>query len=361
MRIDNSNNYSYRMRNQYTSLTSKKSFENSLANLNKIDMSFFDQDLIDYDKLTKLTLENLSQNYKDVTIYVVNTNDYNDIDKLALGLGNGKHLVVSKDFIEKMGTSAEAYNKGKTILEETLKQLTNSNVDIKSTGAYVDEKGITFWNTYEKVKPLNNNHDNIFDTMKKMQEQVDELRNKFKIIKANSALSAPIDIYSKLARARSIPEVKSVVSTARYKISKLKAMLRDCEDNEKNKIKAAMRQLEKAITRSYRKVRDLSQESNLSHEKTTAEIKDNKKLAEHKRNELYRRRAIRHIRERAQMDEANPLYYYPQILLNKKNNDYKDEPIPTIDIASISIDVAPQIVEVVDTQVNVLPTIEISI
>ncbi len=362
MKIDNANNYAYKVKKHYSTSTSRKSIDNTMTNLNKVDMSFCDLEVIDYDRLTKLTLENLSQSYKDVNIYIVNANDKNDIRKLALGLGNGKHLVVSKDFVDKMSSSAEAYNKGKAILEETLKQLSTSGYNFKSTGAYVDEKGITFWNTYEKTKPLHTNQDNFFDAMDKMYKQIEELKNKFKVMDANSAFNAPIDIYSKLARARSIPEVKSVVSTARYKVSKLKAMLRNCEDNEKSKIKAAIRQLEKAITRSYRKVRDLSQENNLSHEKAAAEINDNKKLAEHKKNELLRRRAIRHIRERAQMDEANPLYYYPQILLNKKNNDFKEDSIPAIDIESISVDLTPQIADItVGTTVEVMPTIEISI
>jgi len=362
LKIDNSINYNYKLKNQYPTSDSKKSIEYTSANLNKIDMSLCDLESIDYDKLTKLTLKNLSQSYKDVNIYILNTNDYNDIKKLALGLGNGKHLVVSQEFIDKMSSNEDSYNKGKAILEETLRQLSNSDINLKSTGAYVDEKGITFWNTYENNNDLNNNHDSLLESMKKMQEQVDEIKNKFKVMNTNSAFNAPIDIYSKLARARSIPEVKSVVSTARFKISKLKSMLRDCEDGEKSKIKAAIRQLEKAITRSYRKVRDLSQEKNLAQEKTTAEINEKKKLAEHKNNELHRRRAIRYIRERAQMDEANPLYYYPQILLNKKDNDFKEEPIPTIDISNISAYSVPQIANItVDAAVNVLPTIEISI
>lgn len=361
MKINSINN-EYKIINHNSTSTIDKSLEYDSTNFNKTDMSYFNQDSIDYDKLTKLTLENLRQSYKGVNIYVVNSNDNKDINKLALGLGNGKHLVITKDFINKMSSSAEAYDKGKKILEETLKQLSNSEFNFKSTGAYLDEKGITFWNTYEKINPVNTSHNSYFEAMKKMQEQIDKLQNKFKVMNSNSALNAPVEIYSKLAKARSVAEVKSVASAARFKINKLKSMLRDCEDDEKIKINAAIRQLEKAITRSYRKVRDLSQENNLANERITAEINDKKSLVHQKKNELNRRRAIRHVRERAQIDEANPLYYYPQILLNKKNNDLKDEDIPTIDISGLYVNISPQVEAItVETAVNVMPTVEISI
>ena len=361
MKINSINN-EYKIKNQYLTSTSDKYLNNVFNNLNNIDMSFFDQDNIDYEKLTKLTLENLKQSYKGVNVYIVNSNDNKDIKKLALGLGSGKHLVISKDFIDKMSSSEEAYNKGKKILEETFKQLSNSEFNFKSTGAYLDEKGITFWNAYEKIIPVNVNQNSFIEAMKKMQEQLDELQNKFKVMNSNSAFDAPVEIYSKLARARSIPEVKNVASIARYKINKLKAMLRECEDDEKSKIRAAIRQLEKAITRSRRKINDLSEENNLSNEISKAKFNDNKKLDEHKKHELNRRRAIRSVRERAQMNEANPLYYYPQILLNKKNYESKDEPIPTIDISNLSTDVSFQISDTaVQTAVDIMPIMEISI
>ena len=134
------------------------------------------------------------------------------------------------------------------------------------------------------------------------------------------------------------------------------------------KIKAMIKQLEKAITRSYRKIRDLSNEESLSQEKRSAEIKEKKRLAAHKNDELNRRRAIRRIRERAQIDEANPLYYYPQIFLNK-DEDRKNEYIPTIDMSGIS---DASIMPVTDIsasgasalqgiEITVMPTIEISI
>ncbi len=368
MRIDNTAKHISKLNSQSLTSDSKQYIENQLDTSNNFDISVFDFSAIDYNKLTKSTLETLKKSYAGINIYILKSNSPADVKKLALGLGSGKHLVISQDFINKMGSSEESYNKGKAILEETLNQLSNSNFEFNSIGAVVSEDSIKFWTVYQKNTSQDYVQNSFIDPIKMLQQQGEELKNKFKTMKKNSSFNAPIEVYSKLSRAKSKPEVMNVVSTARANISKLKTMLRDCEDNEKMKIKAMIKQLEKAITRSYRKIRDLSNEESLSQEKRSAEIKEKKRLAAHKNDELNRRRAIRRIRERAQIDEANPLYYYPQILLNK-DEDRKNEYIPTIDMSGISDALVMPVTDIFASgasalqgiEITVMPTIEISI
>lgn len=358
-----------KFKNQYTSYEVKKSISNGITDYNNFDMSLCNADIIDYKNLTQLTLENLAKIHKDVNIYIANAKGVSNIRNIASSLGAGKHIVLSQEFIDKMGIDAESYNKCKQILDGTMKQLSEANFEVKSIGACVDENGITFWNTVEDKKGVNTtpeSNDNIIDMMKKMQQEMDDLKNKFKIINTNSAFNAPMEVYSKLARAKNTAEVKVVASAARFKITRLKSMLRDCEDADKRKIKAAIRQLDKAITRAYRKVQDLSKEDNLNQEGLNAKRRNEKKLAEYKESELQKRIVVRKIRERAQISEANQLYYYPQMLLNKKSN-YEEKPVSEfvpIEVQNYtSTQVADDVINI-DAEipiVNVSPTIQISI
>lgn len=380
MKIDNNINRINKVNNQNFIPNSEQNVKNDISISDNFDVSTFDLKSIDYEKLTKSTLEILSKNYKNVNIYILNQGSTMDIKNLASNLGNGKHLIISKDFIDKMGSSEEAYNRGKIIIEKTLESLSSSDLElkygIKSLGAVIDDKSINFWTGYEKndMSKLENSglktpQNDFLDPIKTLERQGEELNKKLKSMRKSSSLKTPIDVYSKLASAKSKPEVMSVVSMARSNIAKLKNSLKDSSDSEKIKIKAMINQLEKAITRSYRKIKDLTNEESLAHGRKAAEIKDKRKLAEHKSEEMNRRRTIRRIREKAQMDEANPLYYYPQMFLNKKDEDEESKSsIQTIDTSGIAPTISSDTISMPtvaapapqNVEITVMPSVNIS-
>ena len=368
LKINNSLNYSNKIKKEISPCIIKSN-DSKKFNYSNYDIAICETENVDYKNLTKLTLKNLKNTYKNINIYIGDFNSHNDIKNFAANSSNGKNLIISSEFLKKMESNSESYNNGKFVLEEVLKQLSNDLNNFDSIGAYIDEKGITFWNSYKKDKKetiSNSSNDIMLEAMKNMQQDIDDMKNKLKIMKSKSVFNAPVEVYSKLAQARTVTEVKGVISNTRYRISKLKSMLRSCEENEIKKIKAAINQMEKAITRSYRKIRDLSQEDNIRLEKNKAENTNENKKAEKKNRELEKRRAIRRIRESAQMDEANPLYYYPQMLLNRKKDNFDDKDIPTYVPENVSLNASMPISTTADissgsTVVNVLPTIEISL
>lgn len=381
MKVDNNINRINKLNIKSYTTYSEQNIINDVNVFDNFDVSNFDLETIDYKKLTKSTLEVLSKNYKNMNIYILEKDSATDIKNFGSNLGNGVHIVISKDFIDKMGSSEEAYNRGKAIIEQTLKNISNVDIGlksgIKSFGAVIDDKSINFWIGYEKNeidKQKGNSiklpQNNFLDSIKNLEKQGDELKNKFNSIKKTSNIKIPIDVYSRLAGAKSKSEVMSVVSMARANIAKLKKSLKDSNDNEKTKIRAVINQLEKAITRSYRKIKDLASEDSLAQGRSSAEIKDKKRLAAHKNEELNRRRVIRRIREKAQIDEANPLYYYPQMFLNKKYEDEESNSyIQTIDISAITptisaADVSASVTTVPlqqNVEITVMPSINISL
>lgn len=376
MRIDNNINCISKISSNHI-LYPELNVNNDVNASDNYDVSSFDLEAIDYKKLTKSTLEILSKNYKNINIYILEKGCVTDINRLARNLGDGKHLVISRDFIDKMGSSEEAYIKGKAILEQTLKDMSSSDFElnngIKSFGAFIDDKSINYWLTYEKPFINNQTKNNIklpqnrlFYTFKGLEKKADKSKDKYKVKKPTN-IKIPMEVYSRLAGARTKPEVMRVVSIARMNISNLKKSLKDSDDNEKIKIKAIINQLEKAITRSYRKIKELASEDSLIKGRKSAELKERKRLAAHKNEELNRKRVIRRIREKAQIDEANPLYYYPQMFLNKKNESEEDESnIQTIDSLSIApsvgvIDVSVSMPVQQNIEVTVMPAISISL
>jgi hypothetical protein len=378
LKIDNNINRINKFDNKSYAAYSEQNIKNHINAFDNFDVSNFDLEIIDYKKLTKSTLEDLSKNYKNINIYILEKGKAMDIKSLANNLGNGKHLIISKDFIDKMGSGEEAYNRGKAIVEQILKDMSSFDFGlkngIKSYGSVIDDKSINFWIGYEKrdidkqkdasIKLAQNN---FLDPIKNLEKQGDEFKKKLKSINKTVNIKTPMDVYSRLASAKSKPEVMSVVSMARSNITKLKRSIKDSDNNQKIKIKAMINQLEKAITRSYRKIKDLASEDNLAKGRKSAEIREKKKLAMHNSEELNRRRVIRRIREKAQIDEANPLYYYPQMFLNKKDEGEEDKSYiqtidisgiaPTIDVANVSITAPVQ----QSIEITVMPSIDISL
>lgn len=376
LKIDNYSNIINKISNQNYISNSEQSIKNDKIIYDNFDMSTFDLESIDYEKLTKSTLDILAKNYKNINIYISKYTNKNDIVNIASSLSKGKHLVISKEFIDKMGTSEDAYNKGKEIIEQSLKVLSSSSFEsmygIKSVGAAIGDESINFWIAHEKANiPLDDAsakslQSDLLDPIKEVEKQGEELKRKLKTMKKSSNFKIPMDVYSKLANARNKSEVMSVVSIARSNIAKLRNLLRDNSESEKIKIRATIRQLEKAITRSYRKIKDLSNEENLSSERKKAKIKEKERLAQHKNEELNRRRAIRRIREKAQIDEANPLYYYPQMFLNRKE-DEQESSIGAIEPLGLSTNINIDVTNVsmagdqvsANVEVTIMPAIEI--
>lgn len=143
----------------------------------------------------------------------------------------------------------------------------------------------------------------IYEMMRDAREQAEVRRDQLKTPKNTRYGDAPMLAYAKLARARTSGEVTAASGYARRKIVQLQSALRSDPDN-KERIQAAIRQLQKAVHRAGWKQRDIQRE-NLSESRRKKALEEkNRRKAARLRHELARTRALRSIRESGYIREA---------------------------------------------------------
>ncbi len=114
---------------------------------------------------------------------------------------------------------------------------------------------------------------------------------------------APIEAHARLARARTPSEVSAASAFARRKIVQLQSALSRDSGNS-DKIRAAIRQLRKAVARASRKKRDLQQERLTELQRAKAQEERKRRKAQQLRAQLSRTRSMRTVRESGYVQEA---------------------------------------------------------
>lgn len=143
----------------------------------------------------------------------------------------------------------------------------------------------------------------IHEMMWDAKEKAEARREQFQLPKNTRYGDGPMIAYAKLARARTPGEVTAASGYARRKIAQLQSALRSDPDN-KERIQAAIRQLQKAVNRAGRKQKDIQREKlTETRRKKALEEKERRKAAQ-LRHELSRTRALRSIRESGYIREA---------------------------------------------------------
>lgn len=144
----------------------------------------------------------------------------------------------------------------------------------------------------------------IYEMMKDAREKAQATRDKFNSIKPKPRYGdAPMEAYSRLARARRPSEVNAAAGYARRQIARLRAAKQTDPDNAK-RIQAAINQLQKAVQRAGKKNRELDREK-VAEERQKKLIQEKRtREARRQRQELLRRQAMRRLRESGYLREA---------------------------------------------------------
>lgn len=143
-------------------------------------------------------------------------------------------------------------------------------------------------------------HEMLQEAREKAQERRDSLK-----LKPNPAQygDAAMTAYAKLARARNQGEVNAAAGYARRQIARCRAALGSDSDNT-TRIKAAIRQLQKAVGRAGKKGRELRREDLIRAREKKARLEQQRRKAAGLNQELNRRRTQRMIREGGYLREA---------------------------------------------------------
>lgn len=143
----------------------------------------------------------------------------------------------------------------------------------------------------------------VYEMMRDAREKAESRREQLRVPKNTRYGDAPMIAYARLARARTPGEVTAASGYARRKIVQLQSALRSDPDN-KERIQASIRQLQKAVRRAGKKQNDIQREKLTETRRKKALEEENRRKAARLRHELARTRALRSIRESGYIREA---------------------------------------------------------
>lgn len=143
----------------------------------------------------------------------------------------------------------------------------------------------------------------LHEMIQEAKEKADAQRERFKLKNTIRYGDAPIEAYARLARARTAAEVSSASGYAQRQIMRFKAAMRQDSDNAES-IKAAINQLQKAVSRAGKKKMDLNREKLNKLRQKRAMERERRAEAQRLKQELRRAQSARLIRESGYIREA---------------------------------------------------------
>ncbi len=139
--------------------------------------------------------------------------------------------------------------------------------------------------------------ESIIEMMKQAREKAEQRRDMFKVkVNPSHYGDAAMAAYSKLSGARTPAQAGAAAGYAQRQIARFQAALRSDSENSE-RIKAAIRQLQKAAGRARRKKHELQQDNVLRARQKRAAEENRRRKASSLGRELGRRRAARAVRE----------------------------------------------------------------
>ncbi len=236
-----------------------------------------------------------------------------ELKRLAAGLGNGKYVVISQEFLERMGKNGEEFDRCVSILTDMIRRLAAGNDSAgghgtggripAGQGVWLDSDRAVFWSLPESSQT---------DFIKKMTEKSSSSRSgipeatvlhgmpesgqktsKTDFRKPVNVSYSAMSHYSGLARAGSKGEVKKVMGDIHRSIGNLR--LASCFGDEKERLKArqVLNSLQKLLARGNRKIKKLEEEELLGVRKKRAEKARKEKRVRQIKLELKKRRSAR--------------------------------------------------------------------
>lgn len=145
---------------------------------------------------------------------------------------------------------------------------------------------------------------NILDQMEEARKKAQEMREKLKLPKNGTRYGlAAVEAYARLARARSQSQVSSAAGYARRQLGQMQTALRQDPENA-GRIRAAIRQLQSAVTHASRKKRELEQERIDSARRARAKKERRPGKAKRIENEMRRKQEVRRVRDSGYVQNA---------------------------------------------------------
>lgn len=297
--------------------------------------------VVDWGKTVQATLDSLKNQYQNVQVVIGDFSGMDDLKQYAQNMGSGSYLVISQGFLDQMASGREAFQNGKDLLHQIFGHLSLGKGSGLGFGAYVSEQEVTYWYSAEEQKPTlpdvnSPQNKTLIDWMNEAKEKAEKLRKSFQVKNVSSFYHQPTQIYSRLARAKTIGSVKSVMSNAQNKIFQLKRAISAADGADKEKLRAVLSQLQGSVNQARRKARSLEAESRLQRQQKKAEREQKFRKATRISYEVRRRRSARVSSEYAQVNRSSMWALY------MAHRDYKEQ-MQQLRNQSLGISPAPDV------------------
>lgn len=267
-------------------------------------------------------LKVLQKDFPQVQILIGTGLNAKQLSYTAAGLGEGRHVILSSDWLRQITSSQKAFEEGKQILRRVISGISNNDGEFAALGAYIDTEGVRAWSAKsgsEEPSPLDElqkEYENMKNMLEKMKEttKANKENNPYKVKVSKSSYSTS-RVYSRLASASSKGQVQAAMSDARRNIANLRSVATTGTTQEKNKARAAISSLQKVLLRGSRKIRRLNEEDLARARKKRAEKREQelRLRIELEKKKLARKTADRAIALEGHLDDVNNAFRFRKL------------------------------------------------
>lgn len=294
------------------------------------------------ESLIKQALAAFQEKYPGIQIVITEGLKSEDLSAVAASLGEGSHLILSKEFLEKMGSSQSFYEKGKSAIIKLLNQLSATSDTFRAQGAYIGKDEISRWSAPKMSVPEDTS--NKAYTPPGLAAMKDTSISKRLYSSKKSSLKMISYSFTRLSGARTKGQVQTIMADTRRNISDLRLSSCFGDSAERQKARAAIASMQKVLQRGSRKIRRLNEEELTTLRMKRAQRKQEleKALAlqiERRKMQAKRRSADASIRKEGQLEELNQAFRFHKY--NKYQLEKERESLASVPELSVSSDPAP--------------------
>ncbi|MCD7992277.1 MAG: hypothetical protein LUK37_11095 [Clostridia bacterium] len=263
-------------------------------------------------------LEQLKKQYPDIVFHLADGKDAEDLAGLAVRAGTGIHLYLSREFVERMGSSREEFGQCYSELVSVAGKLWANRGQTRALGAFLGENGVSYWFVKDKadkeVVPAVS-HSAVEETPSAGSDP------RMRVIVSLNVSNH----FSRVARARTKGQVQEAMWDIHRSISNLKRAAACGDDQQRVKASRALRSLQKLLGRGGRKMRKLDREQLKLQEQKKAEKKQQAKRALRLKQEQKRMRSARLGADACLVKEGHGDDFYIQSYRQYAGSPYKWE------------------------------------
>lgn len=198
-------------------------------------------------------IENLKKYYPGIGFHLSGAGEDMDSAKAAAGFGKGLHIVITKEFLARMQSSREEFDKCARVLSNEAAKLAGYAGTGGGKGVFLEKDRVVAWTAASGEKSA------VFPASPGGTSVYPSVPDKNFKVSCHSTFNVS-GHFNRMASARSSAQVQRVMGDIQYSIMSLKMTSVYGDDEQRVKAARAVRSLQKLLGRGGRKIRRLNRE-----------------------------------------------------------------------------------------------------